>query len=356
MRIHGERRPVRTALAAAAFLIAAVPAAADVTVNRKTTFDGIGQNGVAASEGTDTVIISGDKMRTEGTTKFTGKFLKHFGPKEGSRTATIVRLDRKLIYSIDYDEKSYYEMTFEQMRQMQEQAAQALKDAQAQSEPQARPQEEPEITCKPIQVDSKATGETATVAGRSTSRTTVKGTQNCENVKTKQTCAVIYTFDGWYTKDMGPFSEYAEFGRKAAEAMGYDMQKMKESLQAVQALFEGAAGGYAEMMKAVGAVGGYPMKNRAMIEKTGNCGWAESESGGQEMKDMKAAFKSMFGKKKQEGEAPPAAAGAGAPVRIFGTYEEVTAIATGAAPADSFDPPAGFKKMPPPELRKPEGK
>ena len=65
---------------ALAAMLAASTAVADVTVTDKTTLDGFGAKGYGASEGTGKVVVSGDKLRQETTTKFTGKLLFRVAP------------------------------------------------------------------------------------------------------------------------------------------------------------------------------------------------------------------------------------------------------------------------------------
>src|SRR5262249_39945519 len=97
-------------------------------------------------------------------------------------------------------------------------------------------------------------------------------------------------------------------------------------------------------------------------EKGGDCGTMDSPGGeASPGAQMKSAFKGLFGKKKGDGadakdEGKDASKGSGTPgmKKLFGTSTEVTSITTGSAPADAFEPPAGFKKKDPPKIEAPK--
>ncbi|NOZ56232.1 MAG: hypothetical protein GXO73_05485 [Calditrichaeota bacterium] len=68
------------------------------------------------------------REESEETVYYKPGFFKVVDPKAG--TVTIVRLDKRLIWEIDQNKKTYTEITFDQLAQLREQATAALKDAQ----------------------------------------------------------------------------------------------------------------------------------------------------------------------------------------------------------------------------------
>lgn len=350
-------------LAAAALGLGAGAAArADVTITETTKFDGIGERGWGASEGTETLVVSGDRLRQESTSKFTGKLMKRFGGEEGFRSATITRLDRRLMYMINFKEKSYQEWSFDQFKEMQEEVAEAISGQQPAPEERA-PQEEPPVKCQPVKVEAKRTGESATIAGLQASRAVVTGKQTCENVQTKQTCEVVYTLDYWNAAPTPALQELTAFYRRQMDAMGVDFQQLEAVGRAARAMMSEGTEGLEGAMKELGKLEGFPVRNRITIEKGGDCGLgAGAEGGGPDAGSaMRDAFKGMFGKKKSGSEeAPSKAKGPGAASapglrRVFGMSSEVTSVTTSGAPADAFEPPPGFKKEAPPKLDAPQG-
>lgn len=356
--------PVRPRAAFAAAVICTalcVPAArADLTINQKTKFDGIGQRGWGAAEGTESVIVSGDRMRQENLSHPTGKFLKKFAGEEGYRSASISRLDRKLMYIVNYRDKSYQEWPFENFKQWQDEMTKALAGAQ-QPPPEAEPEEqaeEPPLKCQPVKVEAKKTGQSEAIAGFKADEWIVRGDQVCENVETKQTCNVVYTMDSWNTTDVSAFKELVSFYEKQMQLMGLDMRQMEAMGRAAQAMLTQGTEGLEQVAKELGKVQGFPVRSRWTIEKGGDCGMGGGPGGAAAGPSMKEAFKGLFGKKKSgsgEGEGKkesPEGAAAPGLKKVFGLSSEITSVTGSGAPADAFEPPADFKKKDPPRMDK----
>ena len=338
-----------TAACAAAIALAAFSGArADVTIKEKTKFDGFGGSGWGASESTHDIIVSGDRLRDETATKFTGKLMKRFSGEEGSKSANITRLDRKLFYMVNYADKSYQEVPFASFEEMQDEMMKSLSGPE---EPEAK--EEPKLKCQPVKLEAKRTGEKETIAGFSAERVVVTGKQTCENLETKKTCDVLYTMEHWKTPMTSAFQEVEAFHRRQAEAMGIDAAKMQQVAGAARAMMGQGTEGLEAVAKELGKVEGYPVRTRMTIENDGDCGSAQGGQGGRQDSSaaMKDALKGLFGKKKSgsgEGEGKKADAkgesGSG-PQKIFGMHSEVTSVVSAGAGADAFEPPAGFKKV-----------
>jgi hypothetical protein len=364
----------RCLILAAAFtivLFAAMPASlADVTINESTKFDGFGAGGFLGSEGSSVQIYAADRSRVESTSKMTGKFMKHFaGGEEGVKSASIFRLDRKVIYSVDYRDKSYMEMPFDFFKQNQQAMADAMKQAQAEAHPDAaQNQEPPPLKCDPIKFEAKSTGEKQTIGGFEASHLVIVGKQDCHNTKTSQTCNMVYTADHWNAPLTGPLKEVRDLQMKQAAAMGIDAEAAQQMAQAARGLLAQNTEGLGEVAKEVAKAGGYPVRSRLTIEKGGDCGTMDTQGGEGSGQDagaaMKSAFKGLFGKKKgdsssegsQQADAKGGSGSAGGLKKIFGMSTEVTSVTSAGAPADAFEPPAGFKKKDLPKIEAPQKK
>jgi hypothetical protein len=370
--LPGLRKTMTAAAAALCLMAGSAGLRADVTLNEKTKFDGIGSGGWGAMEGTDVVIVSGDRLRQESNSKPTGKFLKHLAGEEGFKSATISRLDRKLMYMVDYKDKSYQEMPFSAFKDMQDQMAAQMSGAPPAQEPpqEAGQKQEPKLKCDPVKLEAKRTGEKETIAGFNAERVLVTGTQNCQNVDTKQTCSVVYTVENWKAPMGATLNELVAFYKKQAEAMGLDMKQIQTMASAGRALMGEGTEGFESVMKELGKVEGYTVRSHIKIEKGGNCGTMDQASGqpgmGEAMKGMGDAFKGMFHKKKSGSSdsadskgggkgtsAEGGAAGSGL-TKIFGMSNEITSVTSSGAEASAFEPPAGFKKKEMPKMEAPK--
>lgn len=320
---------------------------ADVTLVEKTVFEGIGERQWFASEGDNTTIVSGDKLRQESNSKPTGALLKRFD-KEGFRTATITRLDRKLMYMVDYKSESYQEFPFSSYEAMQEEMKKSMEQAK---EPGASGEEtKPTFECDPVKLAANRPGGKSTVAGFDAQQVVITGDQTCRDLETKATCRIVYTYDLWTTQATNEMKELQDFYRKQAEAMGISMDssQMKAIAGAAQALASANTEGLEAVLKELSKVEGHPVKTHIRIETGGDCassGGQGEESSGSGMKDVGSALKGLFKKKDKPEEAgkKPAATAPGM-TKVFGMSTELISVAKTGAPADSFDPPAGFKK------------
>ncbi len=359
--VHRQRAVVTAVLMTFGVAAGGSTARAEVTINEKTVFDGFGEGGWMGTEGTEVIVVSGDRMRQEATTKPTGKMLKKFAGEEGFRNATIMRLDRKLMYMVDYHDKSYQEIPLDAFKEMQGELAKAMAGPEAPQQERPQAQEPPPIKCNPVTVEAKRTGERQDIAGFAAQRAVVTGTQTCQNVETKQTCEMIYTMDYWNAPMTPALQEIYNFYRRQMEAMGMDMKDAQALGNAARAMMSQNTEGFESVLKELGKIEGYPVRTRMLIEKGGDCGLGGPGEGGQPgmgeaMKGMGDAFKGIFGKKKSGSGESAAKPEASAPGRkkLFGMSSEITSVTTSAAGADAFEPPAGFKKKEAPKMERPK--
>jgi hypothetical protein len=364
MRHRGKS--VQILVIAAVVLAATVAASpADVTINQTTKFDGFGERGWLGSEGSSVMIISGDRARIESTSKPTGKLMKHFAGEDGARSAMITRLDRKVMYAVDFKDKSYQEIPFDFFKQNQQAMMDAMSQAQAEkSQAQAGQQQPPPLECDPIKFDVKNSGEKQSVNGFDATHVVITGNQPCHNTQTKQTCNMVYTADDWFAPMTAALKDVRAFALKQAAAMGIDPADAQKFAQAAKGLLSQNTEGLEAVGKELARIDGYPVRTRLTIEKGGDCGTMDSSGGGGESQSpgaaMKGAFKGLFGKKKSD-SSPDSSSdskkgsgdSAGGLKKIFGTSSEVTSVTNSGAPANAFEPPDGFKKKDLPKIEKP---
>lgn len=357
-------------LAVAASLALAAPALADVTLKEKTVSTGLAGFGNGTSE--RTIVIAGDKSRSDEQFTYTGRFKTLAGGGRPKSSADIVRLDRELLWSLDTQKKQYTELTFAEMRALM---AQGMARAEAEG-PGARREKDVEMTYK---VDVQRTGKKDKVNGFDAENVIVTITATPKDAETGES-AGSYTMkmDQWLAAQVPGQTEVVAFYRKYAERMGFDPQ--------VQNQFAGLMAQYGEAVKQAAAklkdLKGYPVRStvtlsfgaeptpeqQARIEKSraeAEARRAEEQTKKEAKEDDGAkvqagvsisrgnvggAIGGLLGRKlgksaekQAEASAASRGSGSGAPGGFTSTTD-VLGITTGAAGV-SFDVPSDFKKV-----------
>lgn len=338
------------------------PARADVQIQEKVTFDGFGNTGFGANIADTTMRLSGDRLQQESVSKMTGKMMKFVPGLRGSHTGTITRLDKGMLYTVDYEDKTYVEMSLAEMGASMEDALATMAEGPP---PPSEGEKPPDFKCDPAQFSASNTGEKREIAGMSSTLTKVEGQQTCRNEETKESCTLSYALSVWNTPAMGGFAELQAFMGKQAKAMGFDMDRMRSQVAAAGAFFPGGSSGLESAMKELGKIEGYPTSTRFEVFAHGDCGAQTGgmDEGGSDAPEGSGAsgmkkFFSKFKKKDESGsdtaeaKKTDASAPAAAPGRtkIFGMTSEVVSVSTGSVPAEHFEVPGGFKKK---EWRRP---
>ena len=145
----------------------------------------------------------------------------------------IVRADKEMIYMVNPKEKTYSEMSFDDLEKQMAAASEEMKKAQEQLKdlpPEQRKMMEGMMggMMKDVDYAVEKTGEKKTVAGYS-----------CEKVLLKDGEKVAGTF--WVTKDLGTMTEYAK-----------DWSKLMDKI---------ARGPMAKMLKKLSDLGGFVMES-----------------------------------------------------------------------------------------------
>jgi hypothetical protein len=381
--------------------LAAVAARADVVIEETMNTDGVAGFSLLAMQGTTTKSLSADKQRTDSNLQFKSKLLNTFAGRSGP-TSQIVRLDKGLMWEVQSKDKTYTERSFAEARAAMEKAMQqmeaASQQAQAQQPQQQLPIDAEQSQCSAPVVESRVTGEQATIAGYPTSRQIVSLKQTCTDPKTMKACDMVWSIEEWSTAQAPGLDESKAFALNYAKQMGLDASSMQAMQSRMQNAFSQYKGTWTELMTKASTFQGYPLKTALQMSMGGpQCttddgtqvaaapGFADAVQAGVDAGVSTAAgevasaatqaaigkagggaagsvagsavggFASKFGSSmmsklhkkdaaqaKTETAAAPADAGM---IRLFRMQTETTAIRGDAIPVSTFDVPAGFKKV-----------
>ena len=331
-------------------------ARADVLIKQTSTMKGLA--GILDAEIKSENCIQGDKSCNDAETRFTNKVMKFATGGKATKTTSIARLDKDLMWQVNHKDKSYTEMTFAQMRAMMD----SLKTMMAGGpggEPAKTEIDTSEVSYAPPQFDVKKTGVKETIAGYPCEQSILTMTVEGTNKKTGEKFTMVTTMDMMLAQDVPGREEYEQFGRKMAEKMGFNMD----------------AAAAQSMMSALGAYGidakrlaeesakmkGFPIRQIVRFEGQGRQfasreAAANDEGGEQEAateeksedKDLASkALGGLFGKKKGDKKKADEGKSAEKPDNaIFKMTTEVTQISTSAVEATRFEIPSGYKLKP----------
>jgi hypothetical protein len=364
-------------------LLLASAASADVVIKEKSVSEGLG--GLGNGTSSRTLIVAGDKSRSEDEFTYTGRFKTFAGGGKPRTSVSITRIDREVIWNLEPEKKQYTELTFAQMRELMEQglagADQASKNAEA---------KDAEMT---FTVDVRRTGVKETVNGFPAEQVIItcvgKPKHPEKGAKAAETRLVM---DQWLTKSAPGGQEQAEFARRFAEKLGLDLE-----LSGVNAMARRMYGnGMKELAAKMKGLGGVAVRSTFTIEgspemaevqeqaaasgreqqaqaKADRSGAKEAEASAEKREDAQQAAGlgttvaagdagGVAGKlggflarkatratqkkaedkvEKKTGEMSSPGMAAGGP--LMKVVTEVISITTSAAPAGSFDVPAGYK-------------
>lgn len=243
-------------LAVTALIALAVPVRAAVTMQEKTVSTGLGGFGNGTTE--RTVVIAGDKSRTDGSATYTGRFKTLAGGGKPKASAEITRLDREVIWSLDPAKKSYTEMTFAEMREAFEKG---MAEAQAElDKPENKHAKDVEMT---YTVDVKRTGKKETVNGFAAEEFLVTLTATPKDKSTDQPAGTYtMTMDQWMSTAVPGQAEMMAYYRRFAEKMGLDPQ-MQHMAGGMMSQYGDGLKKMAEKMK---DMKGYPVRSTLTVQ------------------------------------------------------------------------------------------
>ena len=174
-----------------------------------------------------TISIKGDRMVDRGATH-----------------ATIIDLNAGTITSVDLQKKTYTVMTFEQMKQMMEQAREKMKQKGAQNGDSADMQ---------FKVSINPTGAAKPVHGLDAKETVVKIEMQATDTQTGQSGTMVVTSDMWLAPEIPGYREVREFQKRMAEKIAWT------GMSSMFAAQPGIGQGMAEAQKEASKMDGLPI-------------------------------------------------------------------------------------------------
>ncbi len=190
---------------------------------------------------TSTVLVKGNRMA-------------HINPEY----TEIIDLDKETITRIDHTKREYTVVTFEQMKQQMQQAAEEMRRRQAEQQKQQpqnqQPQNQAELN---FTANVRNTGATKQVSGLNTTEAILTMAMEAKDKQTGQQGALNITNDMWMAPDIPGYEEVREFQRKFATKFGTMFnQALGPQLSATN---PGMGKGYAEMAKEMSKLKGTPV-------------------------------------------------------------------------------------------------
>lgn len=329
---------MKTIVTTAVLALSAAVALADGTVQQKTQVKLGGAVGAIAN-------VFGGRATHEG--------LESSVAIKGNRKATrtggrgeIVDLNEEKVYRVDYDEKTYKVVTFDELRkQFEEQRARAAERADKSSKEK---NEGPEYD---VDFDVKETGKRETINGFNTHQTIATVTVHEKGKTLDQSGGFVLTSDMWLGPKIPAMAEIASFDRKYFTKVYGSMITSADMTSAAALVATTPA--FAKAMKVFaekrGAFEGTPIRTNLTFETVaGPAGSNESASSSSDSSPGSAASAVIGGlmnrMKKRQAEKNADAAKSNGPERssLFSSTNEILS-ASSSASADTVSL-AGFKK------------
>jgi len=179
---------------------------ADVVYKSKTVTSGM--MGMGEMETETVTKIKGDKKREESITKFAGGMMKMMMKGKEEKEISITRLDKGVVWDIDLKEKSYTELSFEQMKKMMKMA-----------KPQLLEKEKKEVEAKTtFKVNN--TGKKGKISGYICEEVLVKMITEGKDPKTGEEGKLTVDVQMWVTQEVKEFGQIEAFNKKMAQKLG----------------------------------------------------------------------------------------------------------------------------------------
>lgn len=245
---HGLTPAVSLVLA---ILALALPAAsrADVTIQQKTVTLGLGGFGDGTRE--QTLIVAGDKSRSDEVFTYTGLMKTAAGGPR--RSSTITRIDLEVLWRVDDDEKQFTETSFAEMN-----GAHGAETADEHEHGHSH-----EIAMD-FTADVRRTGKKQNVNGFAAEQVIVTLTGTPKDPKPGADATMTFTLEQWLSTAVPGAEEVREHSRLMAEKLGMD--------PGLQRLAGSAMGSYSGPLRELGAkledLKGFPVRMILTIEST----------------------------------------------------------------------------------------
>src|SRR5262245_4283146 len=217
-----------------AMAVAATPVAlADVTIQERTSVEGVGLMSVGNMSGTSTTTIAGDRARIESDLQMQSRLVRMFAHGAGGPSASIIRLDQDKVYALDLKKKQYTEESLADQRAH----LQAALEQSAKAQPPAGGIDQSQCEWTEPKSDVKRPGEHSSIAGMDAEHVIITASQGCKDKKSGAVCEFGLIFDAWLTPEFAGGDDALKFYQAYAKKMGFDAEFAKEGMRRAESLF-----------------------------------------------------------------------------------------------------------------------
>ncbi len=269
-----------------------------------------------------TISVKGDRMVDRGATH-----------------ATIIDLKAGTITSIDLQKKTYTVMTFEQMKQMMEQAQEKMKQKSAQNSDSADMQ---------FKVSINATGAAKPVHGMDAKETLVKIEMQATDTQTGQSGTMVVTSDMWLAPEIPGYQEVREFHKRMAEKIAWS------GMSSMFAAQPGIGQGMAEAQKQASKMDGLPIYTTMSMGGAGTPpANGDPDAAPQQQQQSKPSLGGMLGagigihRKNNDSSQPQQNSNGSGSGNMIEMTTELSGFSGAAVDEGQFAIPAGFKRVEP---------
>jgi hypothetical protein len=322
---------------------------ADVTIEERTSVEGLGMLRMANMSGTSITTVSGDRARMESDMQMQSRMTRMLTRGVGP-SADIIRLSDDKVYELDLKKKQYSETSLAARRaQMQ-----AALEQSSKAQPPIAGVDESQCEWSAPKANVERTGQKASIAGLDAEQVKITASQSCTDKKSGAVCDFGLLLDQWMAPQFAGGEEARAFFAGYAQKMGLDAAHSKEAARRAESLFGRYQGIWTEIATKMRDVKGYPVKSSFALAVGGPQCQSSTPSassspaaGGGGIAGRIAG--SILNRKKQ---AEPAAA---APVQVNGMVplltvtSELVSVQTRAPDPGAFEVPADFRKVSPQE-------
>ncbi len=321
--------------------LAACPLLADFSYQEKSTITGGAMAGLLKIAGVfskqarepmqSTVSLKGDRMVSR-----------------AANHMSIIDLNSQTITTVDMQKKSWYVMTFAEMKQMMEQMQQSMQNSKKNGD----------NTQTSFKVSAKSTGATKQVNGYDAKEMVLKMEMEGTDQQSGQKGAMVITTDMWITPAVSGYAEVRDFHKRMAEKLNWSPNGNMFAARPE------VAQGMAEVYKEIAKLDGMPVVQNVIMGVEGQPGdQAQSQQSAQpqpqaqpaERPSLGGALGGMLGvrrNKKSSSDPPPEkSSGSSQPGSLLEMTTELSAFSSAAVDDSQFAVPAGFKQVESP-LRK----
>lgn len=318
----------------AGLVVSASAAHADLTMKETTVIKGLPMVGDVTTHGT--VMVSGDRQRQETSTEMSGMMARMMAGG-GQESVEIVRLDKDLTWSLNTKEKTYTEVTFQQIRDLMQGMDAEMEDALDEYE-----DEDGDVELK---IDVRKTGRKKQIAGYDTEEVVVTVEGDAEDEDTGEIVRSRWIVTMWMARDAKGLSEVEDFNKAMVGKMGF----AADGADQFASLLSAYAGGLKAMTNAMDDIEGIPLETHMQIEVEGEESEDQTSAGidiGDQGGVAGAIGKRLLGGRGRDTEPKaegPTASAEGFRIVMHSTTV-VTEVSTSAVPASMFEIPEGYRR------------